>query len=144
MKFNLYNILLKKQQKKSRINLRLYNGPQRKGLVLRVVIRTPKKPNSAMRHVTKTTIYKNSRFVYGRIPGIGFVPTKYNRVLLRGGRANDLPTVRLTLIRNVYDLSGILNKKKRRSLYGTTRPEHFTSHIRRRYRAIYGLKKNIK
>lgn len=141
MYFKIKNILKVKPRKYTRLWEKLNNSPHRKGLVLNVVIKTPKKPNSALRHVAKTVIYKNSKNIFGRIPGIGLIPTKYNRVLLRGGRANDLPSVRLTLVRNVYDFSGLLYKKKRRSIYGTSRPEHFTAHIRRRYRKILGITK---
>lgn len=98
---------------------------------------TPKKPNSAIRHVAKLSLYKTNRFLLTRVPGIGNLPTKYNRVLARGGRANDLPTVRCTLIRNVYDFAGLFGKKKRRSLYGTSRPENYTKHIRRRFRRLH-------
>lgn len=98
---------------------------------------TPKKPNSALRHVARVFVHKTARRAICRIPGIGSMPSKFNRVLFRGGRANDLPTVRLTLIRNVFDFSGLYLKKKRRSVYGAARPEGYTKHIRRRYRHIY-------
>jgi small subunit ribosomal protein S12 len=124
-------------KKKKRVSNKLSFDSHRKGLITSVVIKTPKKPNSALRHVARTAIYKNSKIVFGRIPGIGLLPTKYNRVLLRGGRANDVPSVMLTLIRGVYDFSGLVNKKKRRSIYGADRPENYTSHIRRRFRQIY-------
>lgn len=104
----------------SRLVYRLQNAPQIKGLVIRLVIITPKKPNSAIRHVAKLSLYKTGRRLFARVPGIGSLPTKYNRVLARGGRANDLPTVRFTLIRNVYDFAGLFGKKKRRSIYGTS------------------------
>jgi len=135
--FILRNFFKKSKFKKSRIFFKLLKSPQVKGLVLRLVIITPKKPNSALRHVAKVSIYKNNLKTFTRIPGIGFLPTKYNRVLIEGGRANDLPTVRLTLIRNIYDFAGLYSKKKRRSIYGTPRPEGFTKHIRRRFRNIY-------
>ena len=69
--------------------------------------------------------------------GIGSVPQRYNRVLLRGGRANDVPGVRLTLVRNVYDFAGIYRKKKRRSIYGAPGPRSF---VRRRFRSFTGSK----
>ena len=82
-------------------------------------------------------VYKNLKRVFGRIPGIGYLPVKFNRVLIRGGRANDLPSVRLTLVRGVYDFSSLDGKKRRRSVYGAPRPTNYTKHIRRRYRHIY-------
>lgn len=112
------------------------NAPQRKGLVVKLTIITPKKPNSALRHVAKINIYKTVRHAFARLPGIGSLPSKYNRVLARGGRANDLPTVKLTLIRGVYDFQGLFGKKRRRSLYGTIRLEGTVRHVRRRYRHL--------
>lgn len=136
--FNLRNIWKKKKHQHSRVFARLIGAPQRKGLVIKLTIITPKKPNSALRHVVKMNIYKTSRHAFARLPGIGNLPTKYNRVLARGGRANDLPTVRLSLIRGVYDFAGLFGKKRRRSLYGTIRPEGLVTHVRRRYRHLRG------
>lgn len=135
--FYLRNLLKVRPKIKSRVFNRLYGAPQRKGTVLKIALMTPKKPNSAIRHVAKITVYKTGRRALCRIPGIGSSPTKFNRVLCRGGRANDLPTVRLTLIRNVFDFSGLYTKKKRRSVYGAPRPESMITHRRRRYRHLH-------
>lgn len=137
MSFRFRNCFKVKPFVKTRIYNRLSLAPQRKGLVLRVVIITPKKPNSALRHVAKITIYKNLKRVFGRIPGIGYLPVKFNRVLVRGGRANDLPSVRLTLVRNVFDFSPLSMRRRRRSVYGVSRPSTLTKHIRRRYRHLH-------
>ena len=94
---------------------------------------SPKKPNSAVRHVAKVALTNGLR-VTGRIPGIGYICSKYNRVLVRGGRANDLPGVGYSLIRGVYDFSSVIFKKKRRSLYGTSRPDGLTKFIKRSLR----------
>lgn len=51
---------------------------------------SPKKPNSAVRHVAKVTLTNRLR-VTARLPGVGYLCAKYNRVLVEGGRANDLP-----------------------------------------------------
>lgn len=135
--FTFRQIYNKRPKIKSPVFNRLYGAPQRKGTVLRIVLMTPKKPNSAIRHVAKITIYKTGRRALCRIPGIGSSPAKFNRVLCRGGRANDLPTVRLTLIRNVFDFSGLYLKKKRRSIYGAPRPESMITHRRRRFRHLH-------
>jgi small subunit ribosomal protein S12 len=134
---NLRNIYKIAKNTQSRLAFRLCGSPQLKGLVTRLMIVTPKKPNSAIRHVAKLNIYKTKRRLLARIPGIGSLPTKFNRVLARGGRANDLPSVRFTLIRNVYDFAGLYGKKKRRSIYGTKRPENYTKHIRRCHRHLF-------
>lgn len=107
--------------------------PQAKGIVTRVTIMSPKKPNSAIRHVAKVALNKGLR-VTARIPGRGYLCVKYNRVLVCGGRANDLPGVGYTAIRGVFDFSPVVGKKRRRSVYGVQRPIGFTTFVRRKFR----------
>lgn len=99
---------------------------------------SPKKPNSAVRHVAKVKL-TNDVNVTAKVTGSGYVCAKYNRVLVHGGRANDLPGVGYSLVRGVFDFSPVLFKKKRRSVYGTSRPDNHTKHIRRCFRAIRQL-----
>lgn len=96
---------------------------------------SPKKPNSAMRHIAKVRLTNQLR-VTARIPGISYICSKFNRVLVNGGRANDLPGVGYTLIRGVKDFSPVIFKKKRRSIYGTSRPEGYTKFVRRSLRLV--------
>ena len=112
---------------------RLRACPFGRGLVVRIHIMNPKKPNSAMRHVAKVRLYNKPR-VTARIPGSGFGVVKFNRVLVRGGRANDLPGVGYSLVRGVYDFSPHFGKKRSRSFYGVTRPETAIKHVRRKTR----------
>jgi len=91
---------------------------------------TPKKPNSAIRHVAKVDLNNNLKLT-ARLPGKGYLCTRYNRVLICGGRANDLPGVGYTTVRGVYDFSPLVGKRKRRSIYGVSRPNGFTKYIRR-------------
>ena len=107
--------------------------PQAKGIVLRITTKSPKKPNSAIRHVAKVAL-GNDLKVFVRLPGRGYLCTKYNRVLVHGGRANDLPGVGYTAIRGVFDFSPMVSKIKRRSIYGVSRPSGFTSYVRRKFR----------
>jgi len=107
--------------------------PQARGIVTKVTTKTPKKPNSAIRHIAKVSL-NNGLKVTGRIPGSGYLCARYNRVLVRGGRANDLPGVGYTLIRGVYDFPPVVGKKKRRSIYGLSRPVGYTKHVRRKFR----------
>lgn len=111
----------------------LKKTPQVKGVVTKVTTMSPKKPNSAVRHVAKTSL-SNTLRVTARIPGIGYICSKYNRVLVRGGRANDLPGVGYSLVRGVYDFSPVIFKKKRRSIYGTSRPDGYTKFVKRSLR----------
>lgn len=112
----------------------LCGRPQVKGIVTKVTTMSPKKPNSASRHIAKVKLTSEIN-VTARVPGIGYVCSKYNRVLVNGGRANDLPGVGYTLVRGAFDFSPVIFKKKRRSVYGTSRPDGYTKHIRRSLRA---------
>ena len=107
--------------------------PQSKGVVTRVVTMSPKKPNSAVRHVAKVDLNSGLR-LKARLPGIGYLCSKYNRMLVRGGRANDLPGVGYSGIRGVYDFSSVVGKIKRRSVYGVSRPSGYSNHVRRMVR----------
>lgn len=111
----------------------LCSRPQVKGIINKVTTMNPKKPNSAVRHIAKVKLTNNFN-VTARVPGIGYMCSKYNRVLVNGGRANDLPGVGYSLIRGVYDFSPVISKQKRRSIYGTSRPSNYTTHIRRCFR----------
>jgi small subunit ribosomal protein S12 len=104
--------------------------PQVKGIITKVVTMSPKKPNSAMRHVAKVKLPNGLR-VTARVPGIAYICSRYNRVLVTGGRANDLPGVGYTLIRGVYDFSPVVSKKSRRSVYGVSRPDGYTKYVRK-------------
>ena len=107
--------------------------PQAKGIVSKVVTMSPKKPNSAIRHVAKVNLNNGLR-VTARLPGKGYLCAKYNRVLVRGGRANDLPGVGYSAVRGAYDFSPVVGKKTRRSVYGVSRPSGFSNFVRRSLR----------
>lgn len=133
---------LKQSAKRSKIYSRsgssrtpaLQKRPQVKGTVTRVTTMSPKKPNSASRQIAKIKL-TNSLNVTARVPGKGYVCSKYNRVMVNGGRANDLPGVGYTIVRGVYDFSPVIFKRKRRSVYGTSRPDNYTKHVRRCFRS---------
>lgn len=130
---SLINRLLKKK-KKINFNLGLLNGnPQVRGIVIKTRIITPKKPNSARRPVAKISLV-NKRETIAYIPGIGHNLRRHSNTLIRGGGARDLPGVSYTCIRGVYDLSSVLNKNRRRSIYGVAVPEHLKKKLRRKFR----------
>lgn len=112
---------------------RLKKNPQGRGLVVKITTMTPKKPNSAIRHVAKVKLYSKPR-VTARMPGSGFGAVKFNRVLVRGGRANDVPGVGYSMVRGALDFSPCFGKKRRRSFYGLERPDHLKTHKRRKER----------
>lgn len=130
---SINSVLLRRKSPPLSRTPRLKACPQAKGLIVRVVIMTPKKPNSALRHVAKVRLYSKPR-ITARIPGSGFGVVRFNRVLVRGGRANDLPGVGYSLVRGVYDFSPHFAKKRSRSFYGVPRPDSQITHIRRKVR----------
>ena len=81
---------------------------------------TPKKPNSALRKVAKVRL-TNGYEVISYIPGIGHNLQEHSLVLVRGGRVKDLPGVRYHVVRGHLDASGVGDRKRGRSKYGTKR-----------------------
>lgn len=104
--------------RKKRKTVALRRRPQRKGVCLRVLTMSPKKPNSAARKIAKIRFFKPAARITAHIPGVGHNIQKHSQVLVRGGRAKDLPGVNYRLIRGKYDLSPIVLRRKGRSKYG--------------------------
>jgi len=65
--------------------------------------------------------FSNNERVYCYIPGEGHNLQEHSIVLARGGRVQDLPGIKYKLIRGIYDLEGIKDRKQSRSKYGTKR-----------------------
>ncbi len=96
--------------------------PQKRGVCTRVYTTTPKKPNSALRKVARVRL-TNGMEVTAYIPGEGHNLQEHSIVLIRGGRVKDLPGVRYHIIRGTLDTSGVEERKKGRSKYGTKKPK---------------------
>ncbi|ATX78243.1 MULTISPECIES: 30S ribosomal protein S12 [Reinekea] len=96
--------------------------PQRRGVCTRVYTTTPKKPNSALRKVCRVRL-TNGYEVSSYIGGEGHNLQEHSVVLIRGGRVKDLPGVRYHTVRGALDTSGVNDRKKARSKYGTKRPK---------------------
>jgi small subunit ribosomal protein S12 len=106
----------KKILKKSK-SIDLEGCPQKKGVCLQVMTRTPKKPNSALRKVARVRL-TNGKEVTAYIPGEGHNLQEHSIVLIRGGRVRDLPGVKYHIIRGKLDTSGVDDRKRGRSKYG--------------------------
>ena len=96
----------------------LENCPQKKGVCIKIFLRTPKKPNSALRKLTRLRL-TNNRKIMAYIPGEGHNLQEYSTVLIRGGRVKDLPGIKYHLIRGKLDFNGLKSRKTSRSKYGT-------------------------
>jgi small subunit ribosomal protein S12 len=117
----LCNKIRKSKKRLNRVPA-LEGSPQKKGVCLKVFIRTPKKPNSAQRKVARLRISTKKK-VSAYIPGEGHTLQQYSTVLMRGGRVKDLPGMKYHLVRGKYDFLGLKNRRQARSKYGTKSPK---------------------
>ncbi|BAP39707.1 30S ribosomal protein S12 [Metamycoplasma canadense] len=110
----MYNSLQKKEK--------IIPAPFKRGVCTRVATMTPKKPNSAIRKYARVRL-SNGQEVTAYIPGEGHNLQEHSVVLIRGGKVNDLPGVRYTIVRGTQDATGVNNRKQARSVYGTKKPK---------------------
>ena len=99
------NQLIRKGRRKVSVKSKspaLAGCPQRRGVCVQVMTRTPKKPNSALRKVAKVRL-TNGQEVIAYIPGEGHNLQEHSIVLVRGGRVKDLPGVRYHIVRGTLD-----------------------------------------
>jgi len=94
------------------------SSPFKRAVVLQVRTMTPKKPNSALRKVARVRL-SNGREVTAYIPGEGHNLAEHAIVMVRGGRVKDLPGIKYTIVRGVFDTAGVEARKTSRSIYGT-------------------------
>ena len=112
----------RKAQPKRKKTPALNACPQRRGVCTRVYTTTPKKPNSALRKVARVRL-TNGIEVTAYIGGEGHNLQEHSVVLIRGGRVKDLPGVRYHVVRGSLDTSGVDDRRRGRSKYGTKRPK---------------------
>ena len=110
-----------KKKKKCLVSA-LKKCPQKEGMVTKVYIEKPKKPNSARRKVIKVKL-TTGRTVACHIPGEGHSLAKHSVVLIRGGRCQDLIGFRYKPIRGKLDCRPVENRISRRSKYGIKKPK---------------------
>jgi small subunit ribosomal protein S12 len=99
-----------------------FASPFKRGVVLQVRTQTPKKPNSALRKTARVRL-SNKREITAYIPGEGHNLQEHSVVVIKGGKVNDLPGVKYTIVRGEADLAGVQNRQTSRSIYGTKRPK---------------------
>ena len=117
------NQLVRMGRKKTKLKSKspaLDNCPLKRGVCTRVFTTNPKKPNSAMRKVARVRL-SNGIEVTAYIPGEGHNLQEHSIVLVRGGRVKDLAGVRYHIVRGVKDTTGVENRNRSRSKYGTRR-----------------------
>jgi len=96
-------------------------APQRKGIVYKIAIMSPRKPNSAKRTFAKVKIAINFKKIFAKIPGIGehFLQA-HSVVLVRGHGPKDSPGINYHLVRGLYDFNRVemFGRRNRRSKFG--------------------------
>jgi small subunit ribosomal protein S12 len=132
--FNQRILTFYKKPKKNK-KPKLDRGPQKKGVVLRLRICTPRKPNSARRPAVKLRL-SNKKRALAHIPGSGHNLRKFSKVLINGNPARDLPVVNYTCIRGVYDFAPLSHVRRRRSIYGLKQDPSLKTHIKRKLRKL--------
>ncbi|CAD6199973.1 unnamed protein product [Caenorhabditis auriculariae] len=73
-----------------------------KGIVLKTVIRHPKKPNSGNRKCAIVRLSTGAE-VCAYIPNVGHNLQEHSQVLVRGGRRRDLISVKANVVRGKFD-----------------------------------------
>lgn len=113
----------------------LKGSPQRRGLVIRVRVTTPRKPNSARRPVAKALISSGRRTI-SHIPGKGHSLKRYSKIYINGVGARDLPGVNYSCMRGHLDFEPLRTKIRRRSIYAVPRDPLKITYVRRKLREM--------
>ncbi|XP_032677514.1 40S ribosomal protein S12, mitochondrial [Odontomachus brunneus] len=83
--------------------------PFMKGIILKSIIKKPKKPNSANRKCVIVRL-TNGKEMTAYVPGIGHNLQEHNIVLCRVGRLQDTPGVKIKCVRGKYDLPHVIKR----------------------------------
>ncbi|KAL2703895.1 hypothetical protein AAEP93_004966 [Penicillium crustosum] len=100
----------------------LKGTPGLKGVCLKTGVTKPKKPNSGERKVARVRL-SSGKVITAYIPGEGHNIQQHSVVQVRGGRAQDCPGVKYTLVRGAMDLGGVGSRMTSRSKYGAKKPK---------------------
>lgn len=95
--------------------------PQKAGVVQKVFITTPRKPNSAKRKTAKVRLSNNRRIIVF-LHGIGHNLSVHSEVIVCGGGAKDLPGVNYKCVRGKKDFGRLIKRRNGRSKYGGVKP----------------------
>ncbi|KAK9504446.1 hypothetical protein O3M35_010774 [Rhynocoris fuscipes] len=87
----------------------LEGRPFAKGVVLKTLVKKPKKPNSANRKCVLVRLSTGKEMV-AYVPGIGHNLQEHNIVLVHPARLQDVPGVKLACVRGKYDLGHVIKK----------------------------------
>lgn len=100
------------------------NAPHRKGVIYKIAVMSPRKPNSARRTFAKVRLLWNNKRLFAKIPGIGeHYLQAHSIVLVEGHGPKDSPGINYHLIRSCCDFikNEPYGRKNRRSKFGVKR-----------------------
>jgi len=114
-----------RKKKHKRLRAAAFKGaPHRKGVVYKIAVMSPRKPNSAKRTYAKVRLTFSGKRLFAKIPGIGehFLQA-HSVVFVRGHGPKDSPGINYHLVRGLYDFNKIevFGRRKRRSKFGVKR-----------------------
>jgi len=96
-------------------------APHRKGVIYKIAVMSPRKPNSARRTFAKVRLLFNDKKLFAKIPGIGehYLQT-HSIVFVRGHGPKDSPGINYHLIRGLCDFIKLepYGRRNRRSKFG--------------------------
>ncbi|XP_058792653.1 small ribosomal subunit protein uS12m [Phymastichus coffea] len=98
---------IKKRKKKNPLD----GQPFAKGVVLKTLIKKPKKPNSANRKCVLVRLSTGKEMI-AYVPGVGHNLQEHNIVLVRPGRCKDTPGVKIRCVRGKYDLPHVVKQTR--------------------------------
>lgn len=84
--------------------------PFAKGVVLRTLVKKPRKPNSANRKCVLLRL-STGREMIAYVPGEGHNLQEHNVVLAKVARLRDTPGVKIKCIRGAYDLPHVVKRR---------------------------------
>jgi small subunit ribosomal protein S12 len=113
-----FSVFLKQHRVRVGATRALAKCPQKRGTCLKTEIVSPKKPNSAERKIARILLTSKAT-IRAAIPGEGHNVQQFSSVLVRGGHTRDIPGIRYKIIRGVGDVSGVAQRSRGRSKYGT-------------------------
>ncbi|XP_077524254.1 30S ribosomal protein S12 technical knockout [Amblyomma americanum] len=87
----------------------LDSKPFMKGVVIKTLIKKPKKPNSANRKCVLVRL-SNGKEAAAYVPGVGHNLQEHSVVLVYKSRTKDVPGLKLKVVRGKYDCAHVIRK----------------------------------
>ncbi|CAN8031200.1 unnamed protein product [Ixodes persulcatus] len=87
----------------------LDSKPFMKGVVIKTLVKKPKKPNSANRKCVLVRL-SNGKEATAYIPGVGHNLQEHSVVLVYRARTKDVPGLKLKVVRGKYDCAHVIRK----------------------------------